>query len=232
MSMNAASRRKTLLARHRYSLAAACALALAALYRAGVARRARRRGRDAAGRAGLARHHRRGRPGHGPDPHRGERIPGWQGRDRHPHAVAGPAHRGGAGRGRRLGARRPAAGDAGNGYSGRAAAPGAGDAGPGAGAGAAAGSAERRGPDPVAAHRAPGPLRLGQRAADRPAAGAGAFQRRRARRRPRRTGTGPRRGGAGTGATRQGRAACAGRRHRVRAPRAGRRIGRRRAVVR
>ena len=31
MSMNAASRRKTLLARHRYSLAAACALALAAL---------------------------------------------------------------------------------------------------------------------------------------------------------------------------------------------------------
>ena len=62
MSMNAASRRKTLLARHRYSLAAACALALARL-RAGVARRARRRGRDAAGRAGLARHHRRGRPG-------------------------------------------------------------------------------------------------------------------------------------------------------------------------
>ena len=33
MSMNAASRRKTLLARHRYSLAAACALALAALPR-------------------------------------------------------------------------------------------------------------------------------------------------------------------------------------------------------
>ena len=201
MSMNAASRRKTLLARHRYSLAAACALALAALAalapRRDASRRRQSRAVPGARPAGSLLRHQGRRPArHGPSASR-ERIPALAGDESPserrcrtsasrrcrqegaarrrlalaaltalalraaPAAVAetpsaprasrgrpgtvpiriavsadpwlagtrspsarrcGPAHRGGAGRGRRLGARRPAAGDAGNGYSGRAAA--------------------------------------------------------------------------------------------------------------
>ena len=92
MSMNAASRRKTLLARHRYSLAAACALALAAL--AALALRAAPAAVAETPQAAPAlRVTTVVAGGHGPDPHRGERIPGWRGRDRHPHAVGTSASR-------------------------------------------------------------------------------------------------------------------------------------------